>query len=434
MRPPESLPHETERLRSLFQQELLDSPPEQTFDDLVALTKHLFNVDIALVSLVDDQRQWFKAKAGLEPNETSREISFCGHALHGDDIFEVPDAQVDDRFCDNPLVVGEPYIRFYAGQPIYGDDGHKLGTLCLIHHAPRKLNAPEREQLKMLARQVEHLIKLRRKLIRRQKQIGFLTAQIAALYQSHSRQERILTGLSYEVPTKLQAFRQGMEQLSALVLAPEELELWRPDLSPQPKGDGNDLQQLAHRLCTQFIQADIEINQIWHWNQQQLQMSTVPMELFSAAAIALEILPWCSEYIQPRKVILQTQLDTDLQVFGNPELVAVVLQKLVANAVKYCRQGDTVTIFARREGEHGVLGVTDTGIGMEPNTLKLLRSQSYQRSPLDLAPALEGGCGVLLCQTYLNEMGANLNIDSRWAEGSTFSFRLAIAPTLTTLA
>ncbi|WP_053162926.1 GGDEF domain-containing protein [Pseudomonas brassicacearum] len=146
---------EAARLKNLHSLKLLDTAPEERFDRLTRLARRLFDVPIALVSLVDANRQWFKSSAGLDASETSREISFCGHAILQDQILEICDAEQDERFHDNPLVTDKPGIRFYAGHPLGMEDGSKLGTLCLLDTKPRKLNDEERELLRDLARMAE---------------------------------------------------------------------------------------------------------------------------------------------------------------------------------------------------------------------------------------------------------------------------------------
>lgn len=158
MQPPIKPADEAKRLETLRAFDILDTPPEERFDRLTRLAKRLFGVPIALVSLVDADRQWFKSSVGLIAGETSRDVSFCGHAILGDDIFIVPDTLNDDRFHDNPLVSDAPGIRFYAGCPLRVADGSKLGTLCLIDVAPRELGADDQELLRDLSRMVEQEI------------------------------------------------------------------------------------------------------------------------------------------------------------------------------------------------------------------------------------------------------------------------------------
>lgn len=147
--------NEAARIQVLHDLKLLDSAPEERFDRLTRLAKRLFNVPIALVTLVDKDRQWFKSCVGLDVAETPRDVSFCGHAILQDDLLLVPDATEDERFHDNPLVTGTPNIRFYAGYPLTVPHGNKMGTLCLIDTKPRQLDDEERALLRDLAGMAE---------------------------------------------------------------------------------------------------------------------------------------------------------------------------------------------------------------------------------------------------------------------------------------
>lgn len=155
-------PDERLRVQQLLDYGVLDTPPEAAFDDLARLAALACRTPIALVSLVDGTRQWFKAKIGLEASETPREISFCGHAILQPEMMIVPDAAADARFADNPLVTGPPHIRFYAGMPLKTEGGARLGTLCVIDREPRTLTTAQEEQLALLARQVVSQLDIRR--------------------------------------------------------------------------------------------------------------------------------------------------------------------------------------------------------------------------------------------------------------------------------
>jgi len=155
MQTPEKPADEATRIETLRTLNILDSSPEERFDRLTRLAKRLFGVPIALVSLVDENRQWFKSCQGLSATETSRDISFCGHAILGDGVFLVPDAAEDKRFNDNPLVTNDPHIRFYAGCPLTVPNGSKLGTLCIIDREPREFSEDDLALLSDLARMAE---------------------------------------------------------------------------------------------------------------------------------------------------------------------------------------------------------------------------------------------------------------------------------------
>ena len=157
--------NEAERLKSLESYRVMDTPPEGAFDDLTTLVARILNVPIALVSLVDADRQWFKSRYGLDAPETPRDVSFCGHVVAEQELLVVPDALADERFHDNPLVTGEPRVRFYAGVPLTTPDGYVLGTLCAIDHDARAVTDQQLDTLKILGRQVADQLELRRQLL-----------------------------------------------------------------------------------------------------------------------------------------------------------------------------------------------------------------------------------------------------------------------------
>ncbi len=153
--------NESTRLEALYDYRILDTLPESSYDDITRLAAEICGTPVALVSLVDSDRQWFKSKLGLVVSETSREVSFCAHAILGADLLIVPDAGQDQRFADNPLVTGAPHIRFYAGAPLITSTGEVLGTLCVIDRERRTLSSGQQQSLRALSRQVMAQLELR---------------------------------------------------------------------------------------------------------------------------------------------------------------------------------------------------------------------------------------------------------------------------------
>lgn len=152
---------EAARIAALNRYAILDSEPEQSFDDLVNLAAHICQTPMAMLSLVDDHRQWFKSKFGVQVRETPKDSSICAHAIQQRDLFIVPDTLKDERFRENPLVTGDPHVRFYAGTPLVNEDGYALGTLCVVDREPRELDPAQKEAISALGRLALRQMELR---------------------------------------------------------------------------------------------------------------------------------------------------------------------------------------------------------------------------------------------------------------------------------
>lgn len=186
MATPLRIKNERARVAALQKYAILDTEPEQAFDDLVLLASFVCNTPIAIISLVDEHRQWFKSKLGMSISETPREIAFCDTAIRQPDVFVVPDTLNDKRFRNNPLVTSEPKIRFYAGAPLINEDGYALGTICAIDRSPRELDSGQQAALKALSRLVLAQMEFRRNLILLKEALMDRTKE------EHDRQQELL--------------------------------------------------------------------------------------------------------------------------------------------------------------------------------------------------------------------------------------------------
>lgn len=175
MKIPEIPINEAERLKALSEYRILGTKPEQNYDDITKIASLTCDTPIALLSLVDTNRQWFKSKVGVDVEETVRDWSFCAHAIHSPEPLIIEDALQDERFVDNPLVKGDPQIRLYAGFPLQNDQNHRIGTLCVIDRKPHGLTDVQCEIMESLARQAVSFLELRKRSIKLIESFGSLT-------------------------------------------------------------------------------------------------------------------------------------------------------------------------------------------------------------------------------------------------------------------
>jgi anti-sigma regulatory factor (Ser/Thr protein kinase) len=223
---------ESARLAALRRYRILDTDPEQAFDDLTLLASQLCGVPIAAITLIDDDRQWFKSRIGLNLSQTARNVSFCTHAIqHPNEIMVVPNVLEDRRFANNPFVVGDPLIRFYAGAPLVTEDGHALGTLCVIDKVPRLLTPGQTQALDALRRQVQaqlelrlHLFELRQALDERDRAEQARETLITELRQSLAEVNKLAGLMEFcstcqmnltvpAVPSSIETVSDGVTQL-----------------------------------------------------------------------------------------------------------------------------------------------------------------------------------------------------------------------------
>jgi|GEM_PF-726950 len=417
--------NEAERLRVLQECGVLDTEPEQEFEELVQLVARLCGMPMASITLVDEARQWFKAHVGMGTRETSRDLAFCAHTIcePGGNLMVVPDATRDARFAHYGNVTGEPYIRFYAGAPLVTHDGAALGSLCVLDRKPRELSADQRRVLQVLGQQVVNALELRRLIHAQDKMIHELEAsqrslEAARLAAERAMQEksRFVAGLSHELRTPLNAIIGG-----STLLAGETLSEAATEYASTVRSSAEILLALVNDVLdfSKIESGRLELEHVAFNVREGLDRAVTCVE--GAAKL---------KHLQ-----LQVSVDDAVprRLTGDVTRLQQILINLLANAIKFTAQG-SVRVHLGMDGASTPVSpvlrcaVTDTGIGIAPGQVERL-FQDYMQADSSIARRYGGtGLGLSISKRLAELHGGRIWVESTPEQGSTFRFTLAMQP------
>ncbi|MCV9385444.1 sensor histidine kinase [Reichenbachiella ulvae] len=390
---------EKKRLNVLKSYSILDTPSDPDFDELTLLASQICGTSISLISFVDDDRQWFKSKVGLEAPQTPRTVSFCSHAIDEDkDIFIVPDARNHDNFKDNPLVTSDPYIVFYAGVPLHGEEDQPLGTLCVIDSETKTLSPQQIQSLKILAHQVENLLKLRKMNLNLNQAIGILENKNHqldrfAMIAAHDIKSP-LNNITALIEYLLSSHSEGMSKAAI------------ETIKMIGKSSGN-LKNLVDGLLS-YSRHEEYIKQ---------EKETIQLKTFIEDFLGL--------YSQQKGCRLNYKTDLD-EIWVNKIALEQILINLISNAIKYGDKDETIIdILVSELDHHYLFEVKDNGPGI-PDKAKTKIFELFQTlQSTDRNGQKGNGVGLATVKRLVESLDGLIELESSEGKGSTFRFTLA---------
>lgn len=397
-------PHESKRLLALEALNILDTPPEEHYDQLVQLAAAICDVPIAIITLVDESRQWFKAKVGIDADETSREVAFCAHCILQDSIMEIPDASKDDRFKNNALVTGDPKIRFYAGAPLYSSEKLPLGSLCVIDQKPRELTTAQKQALTTLANQVSSQMELR--LAHKN-----LAASHLELNKAHNSLKSLFQVIAHDLRTPF----NGLLGLTELL--EQSYESFTTD----------DVRSILSTLNESASETYIMLENLLEWSN--LETGSLPFhpETIYASDLVNDAVRILATSIRKKQITLTIDIPKETIVKVDASMIGSVLRNLTSNAIKFTPNGGAISIIAEPEVGFLKITITDNGIGMTKAQTDGLSLDIQKPSSIGTQGERGSGIGLTLIHNFLKKHDSHLEADSEIGRGSSLSFKVLLA-------
>jgi len=378
---------EHERLKSLHSYNILDTESEEDFNDIVELASDICGTPISLISLIDKDRQWFKARKGMSVQETSREVAFCNYAIKENKLFEIEDATKDERFANNPLVVGDPNIRYYAGFPLTTEEGYKLGTLCVLHKKPHQLNASQKKALQTLSKRVVNELELRRK--------------ISELNNLNVFKDKLLSILGHDLRSPLSAIDSVIQMIDQQILTESDIKKFRKLL----RAEVNETLSL--------------LDNILRWSTLYIQNTQSTFKKIDIKRVLQETFDLVQISLVNKKIKINDQ-SSHYSIYGDPEMIKLIFRNILNNAIKFSQQEGSIDITTLQDQAFVTITITDSGVGMTEEQIARILERKRSKSTPGTANEKGAGIGMLLTLEFLDMNNGKLAIKSQFEKGSSF--------------
>ncbi len=397
MIPPKDHSKEKERLAALDSYSILDTLPEEDYDNLTAIAAEICGTPISLVSLLDNERQWFKSHHGLGATETPKEFAFCAHAINQDDIFIVQDARTDERFHDNPLVIGEPKVIFYAGVPLATEEGLPLGTLCVIDHKPKLLSQGQMDSLKVLSQQVMNLLHLRKSNI-------MLKKSVEDLKEKNEELERFAYIAAHDLKSPLNTINTTAE-------------LFTECYASKFDEDGKTMLGFIQKASSKLTGL---IDGLLNYSKSESVLKE------GGSKIDLQELRNDISGLFSYDNSLVLELNTKLKSINtNKAAIHQILINLVSNAIKYNDKDEVEMQIEICENEDFYeFSVQDNGPGIALKDQDKIFQIFKVLAPADKFGDPGNGIGLATVKKIIEKMEGTINLVSAKGEGCQFNFNL----------
>lgn len=395
---PEDHSKEKERLASLESYSILDTLPEEDYDNLTAIAAEICGTPISLVSLLDNKRQWFKSHHGIDASETPKEYAFCAHAINSEeDILIVQDSRTDERFHDNPLVTGDPRVIFYAGIPLSTENGLPLGTLCVIDHKPKLLSQSQIASLKALAKQVMNLLKLRKSKIQ-------LNKTIDSLEEKNIELERFAYIAAHDLKSPLNAINSTAEIFS---------EYYHSSFDE----DGKKMLGFI-KSSTKKLKGLIDGLLDYSKSDSVLKEEQTTFEIEALQ----EDISGLFSFDNSLKLKIETPLE---RINTNRTALNQILINLVSNAIKYNDKNEVeINIKIDKNQDFYEFSVKDNGPGIPIKNQEKVFEIYKILTPTDKFGEKGNGIGLATVKKIVEKMGGSIYLESDPGTGATFHFKL----------